>query len=422
MAPHFLFDCKNSIMSFWNWIKSKITNTADTSLVVKSKGEGESHVQLEKTQQIPQRLKTRSKEEQQEPNTEIDNLQRLKQEYERLCSVLEHIKRKGKYSTILQTLPELPRLSYGSVSVKIYIPPKFEAIKTMAAMKEVRVEEEKYQLMMQEQEITNRLGMVSDYIGTGDYVSAQDALETAGLLINTIDSKEVELRYTKLSRLLKIREDEEKMLKIEKCAEEQRRKNKEKQEKAKYLAFIQSVNSRRKVGDSIVLRDFSDNGIACLYHFTSKANLKSIREKGGLYATAYHSKFGIVARGAVIQASQIKNNDVINFSEYVSLSICKEHFMARELYNAGVDVCVLKIRTDVVRYYKTYFTDIDTSNERFRIGKEFQDIGNINFNAVKDDKLTPCSANYAQKFAEVLVYAFIPLNLIENIDNPIKLK
>ena len=420
---HTFFVFINGIMSFWNWIKSKISNTA-TSLA-KSKGEGEPYIQLETAGQAQLRPRISFWRDSKGAMTEMNgNLQILKREYERLCLILDCIKKSDVNSNdaILLTLPELPRFSYENSSVKIYIPPNLDLLQTMALIKKNRVEEAKYQHMMKVQEITKRLSMVSDYIGMEDYVKAHDVLEAVGRRINTIDSRDVGFRYAQLSKVLKNKIIEREKLKQYEFIEEQRRVKNEKEEKQKIMDFVLTQNSRRKVGDFIVLRDFCENGIACLYHFTNKANIKSIREKGGLYASAYHSKLGIIAKKSVHPVRSTKNNDVINFSEYVSLSICKEHYMAAELFDAGVDICILKISTEVVGYYNTYFTDRDTSNEELRIGKEFQDTDYINFNAVKDDKLTPHDVNYSQKFAEVLVKAFIPLNLIQNIDNPIKLK
>lgn len=408
-------------MGFWDRIISIIKKS---SFISTKKEDTKSHAPINH-QFAPGRAETHTNVDLLKTREKVlDNLPKLKQEYERLCLLLEKIKQSDNatHRPELHSLPELLELSYISTSVKIYTPPKLDAIPTMVSIKEARIEEERYQLMMQEQEVTKHLGMASDYIGAGDYVKAHDALESAKLLINTIENKNIEARYSKLSRTLKTREEEQKMIQREKRSEERKRKKKEKEEKRRFLIFIQKKNSRRKIGDSIALRDFSDNGIAYLYHFTSKSNLKSVRANGGLYARAYHSKLNITAKDTLPMSRLHKNNNIISFSEYVSLSVCKEHYMARELFDAGVDVCILKISTDVVRYYNTYFTDRDTSNERFRIGNKYQDIDNINFDAVKDDNLLPGDINYAQKFAEVLVDSFIPLNLIENIDNPIKFK
>ena len=408
-------------MAFWDWIKSKIKNS---SLVLTNED------RVTHTMQQPTLLTTPRNEidfENESLNARefvLDNLPKLKQEYERLCKVLEHIKKTSDDNSkaVLASLPELPKLSYSSTSVKVYTPPTLDPLPTMVTLREERLEAERYQRMMHEQEVTKRLGMVSDYIGIGDYVKAHEILDAAGKLINTIENKDVELRYTNLSKTLIRREEEEKILKREKRSEERKRKKKEKEEKQKFISFLQSKNSRCKVGHMIALQDFNDNGIAYLYHFTSKANMKSISKNGGLYARAYHGKLGITVKDSVPDAKLSKNNSVINFSEYISLSICKEHYMAREQFEAGVDVCILKIRTDVVEYYNTYFTDRDTSNERYRIGNGYQDTEYINFDAVKDDNLTIDDINYTQKYAEVLVDTFIPIGLIENIDNPIKLK
>ena len=408
-------------MAFWDWIKNKIKNS---SLVPTNEDRGTHTMHQPSSLDTPRNEIWFEKESLNDREFVPNNLSKLKQEYERLCKVLEHIKKTSDDNSkaVLASLPELPTLSYSSTSVKVYTPPTLDSLPTMVTLREERLEVERYQRMMHEQEVTKRLGMVSDYIGVGDYVKAHEVLDAAGKLINTIENKDVELRYTKLSKTLIRREEEEKILKREKRSEERKRKKKEKEEKQKFINFLQSKNSRCKVGHMIALQDFNDNGIAYLYHFTSKKNLKSISKNGGLYARAYHSRLDITVKDSLPEARLVKNNNTINFSEYISLSICKEHYLAREQFDAGVDVCILKIRTDVVEYYNTYFTDRDTSNDRFRIGNGYQDTDYINFDAVKDDNLTIDDINYAQKYAEVLVDTFIPIGLIENIDNPIKLK
>lgn len=408
-------------MAFWDWIKNKIKNS---SLVPTNEDRGTHTMHQPSSLDTPRNLIRFEKESLNDCEFVPNNLSKLKQEYERLCKALEHIKKTSddNSKTVWAPLPELPKLSNSSTSVKVYTPPTLDSLPTMVTLRAERLEAERYQRMMHEQEVTKRLGMVSDYIGIGDYVKAHEILDSAGKLINTIENKDVELRYTNLSKTLIRREEEEKILKREKRSEDRKRKKKEKEEKQKFISFLQSKNSRCKVGHMIALQDFNDNGIAYLYHFTSKANLKSISKNGGLYARAYHGKLGITVKDSVPDAKLSKKNSVINFSEYISLSICKEHYMAREQFEAGVDVCILKIRTDVVEYYNTYFTDRDTSNERYRIGNGYQDTEYINFDAVKDDNLTIDDINYAQKYAEVLVDTFIPIGLIENIDNPIKLK
>lgn len=356
---------------------------------------------------------------------ELNSLSLLKQEYERLCSVIRSLEEVAtEYANrTLTTIPELPHdFSNKRKTVNIYNPPKLASLPTMTGLKRARIEEELYQLKIKEQEVTKYLGMANDYIGAGDFEKAHEVLEIAKLTINTVESTAIELRLKELSKTLHRKETDAKMLKREKRLEERRKKKKAAEEKYRFLKCVQTKNMHNKTGAMIALRDFSDNGIAYLYHFTSKANLKSIRKHGGLYARTYHSRLGIIVKDDFQPTRQAKPNNAIDFSEYISLSVCKEHYLAREMYDAGIDVCILKISTDVVMYYNTYFTDRDTSNERYKIGKGIHDTSFIDFNAVKDDNLLPNDVGYIKKYAEVLVDSFIPISLIENIDNPIIVK
>ena len=354
---------------------------------------------------------------------ELDRLVSLKSEYNRLCARLNEVEEQYNQDNTLQLheLSELPRFSYDKICVRKFTPLAMKNFPNMMNLKKARKEEERYQTKIKEQEVTKHLGLASDYIGVGDCVKAHEELLIVERILHTIDKPEVEHRYSNLSKQLLRKEEECKMIKREKISEERRNKQREKEEKRRLLYNIQHKNTRWKSGYKIALNDFVDHGISYLYHFTSKANLKSIIEHGGLYAKAYHSKIGIKVLDKMPN-NIIGNVHGVDVSDYICLSVCKEHYMAREQFESGVDICVLKINIDVVKYYNTYFADKDVSEENIRIGRECQDTNKINFDAIKNEHLTNTDFDYSQKFATVLVEAFIPLCLIENIDNPLRLK
>ena len=89
---------------------------------------------------------------------------------------------------------------------------------------------------------------------------------------------------------------------------------------------------------------------------------------------------------------------------------------------AGVDLGVLRIIKNKMKFYNTQFADRDTSSGRYRMGNDYSDADYINFDAINDDNLMEGDINYEKRFAEVLVDSYIPLDMIENIDNPIKFK
>lgn len=353
-----------------------------------------------------------------------NRLAALKKEYEQLCIKLQSLEertKEAKAESVIK-LGELPRLSYdNTIRLGIFTPLSLKPIPTMNELKEARKAEEKFQIKIKEQEVTKHLGLASDYIGVGDYAKAHEELLIAGKIIHTIEKPEIEHRYMNLSKLLIRKDEESKILKRAKISEERKNKKKAKEERKRLLFNIQHKNTHLKSGYKITINDFVNHGISHLYHFTSKANLKSIIDHGGLYARAYHSKVGISVEDEIPDPI-IGSIFEVDIPNYICLSVCKEHYMARKQFDDGVDVCILKISLDVVKYYSTYFTDKDISEENIRIGRECHDTTNIHFEAVKNDNLTVTDIDYSQKFATVLVDGFIPLSMIENIDNPIKLK
>lgn len=356
----------------------------------------------------------------------LGTLPELKQEYARLVNKLEQLLVK-QGDNKAASVPLLPLLSYSEGSrqphIKVFNAPKLEGILTMEILKEERIEEEIFNIKLRKQEITVHLGKASDYIGEEDFVNAADELVIAATLIQTLEQgADIERRHKEIERQLLKKQADAKMLQREKRAQEKQRKKKEKEEKKICRERIEKKNGTIKPGYHIILNDLSDNGIAYFYHFTSKKNIKSIKQNGGLVARAYHSKLGITINDEVPADKRVKQTAHINFSEYISLSMCREHYLAKEMFDSGVDVCVLKIKTDVVKFYNTQFADRDTSSGRYRMGNDYSDADYINFDAVNDDDLAEGDINYEKRFAEVLVDSFIPLDMIENIDNPIKLK
>ena len=356
----------------------------------------------------------------------FNDLPALQQEYKRLCDRLEQLRSK-QTEIKAASIPSLPALSYVEGShqprIRVFTARKLEGILTMDGIKEARIEEELYNQKLKNQEVTIHLGKASDYIGEGDYAKAAEELALASTLLQSLEkSADIERRHKEMERQLLKKQADNKMLQRERKAQEKQRKKLEREEKKKWRERIEKRNGTIKPGYHIILNDLSDNGIAYFYHFTSKKNIKSIKQNGGLIARAYHSKLGITVYDEVPGDKREKQTAHINFPEYISLSLCKEHFLAKEMFDFGVDVCVLKIKTDVVKFYNTQFADRDTSSGRYRMGNDYSDADYINFDAINDDNLMEGDINYEKRFAEVLVDSYIPLDMIENIDNPIKFK
>lgn len=177
-------------------------------------------------------------------------------------------------------------------------------------------------------------------------------------------------------------------------------------------------------------RDFQNilnkNNITEFYHFTDISNIKSIKEKGGLFSW-YHcdlNRIVIPMPGGSIGSRQ---NDTINGKkDFVRVAFNKEHPM---LYIALKDRRIskpvwLNIAIDVAYFEHTEFSDKNAaaySSYTPIIGKETQHLSNIRFDIlkkaerVKHYNLSDNEKPYNQ--AEVLVKTWIPIEYIKNIES-----
>ena len=165
-----------------------------------------------------------------------------------------------------------------------------------------------------------------------------------------------------------------------------------------------------------------DNGIRCLYHFTDKKNLDSIKTKGGLYSWKYLLDHDILIPRQGGDDWSMQADSRFGLADYVRLSFCNDHPMIYRLQQDGYDLVLLKIKLTVALLEQTKFSTINAADSlSHTIGTSFSDLKAVNLQATQQHFVRKDSDIFKQHQAEVLVKTFIPIEYIMNINNPIEL-
>lgn len=162
------------------------------------------------------------------------------------------------------------------------------------------------------------------------------------------------------------------------------------------------------------------NGIMTLYHFTDRANIKSIKEHGGLYSWDYCDRHNITIPyqgGGPLSRSLDRQ---YSLQDYVRVSFTRNHPMMFVARNDGriQNPVILEINLDVCYFQETRFADMNATKTGHSQGKSLIDLQNIHFNTVKLPNhfdLDESEKSYFQ--AEILVKTWIPIKYITNINN-----
>ncbi|MBN8682454.1 MAG: DUF4433 domain-containing protein [Chitinophagales bacterium] len=161
------------------------------------------------------------------------------------------------------------------------------------------------------------------------------------------------------------------------------------------------------------------NGINTLYHFTDKANIKSIKENGGLYSW-YHcdkNNITILKPGGSVKSRELDRR--YNLHDYVRLSFARNHpmmFVARD-DERTLNPIVLEVGIEPCFWAETKFSDMNAAKTGHKSGKELIDLNRVHFHTVKQQNhfgLDEAERPYYQ--AEVLVKTWIPIEYITNIN------
>lgn len=188
-------------------------------------------------------------------------------------------------------------------------------------------------------------------------------------------------------------------------------KNKEKDKLSKLLA--------KKINWEDFEKVCKENAITQLYHFTDRANLKSIIECGGLYSWHYlqRNNIDIPFPGGDTLSRDLDRRH--NSEDFVRVSFTTNHPMmyVAKKQNRIKDPVILKIAPEICFFQETMFSDMNATKSGHKSGPKIEDFRRIKFSIVKQldhFDLSEEETKYYQ--AEVMVKTWIPAEFILNIN------
>lgn len=95
--------------------------------------------------------------------------------------------------------------------------------------------------------------------------------------------------------------------------------------------------------------------------------------------------------------------------------------MAYRLKQDGYNLVLLRIKIDVALLSETLFSDINAADGAHHHGRTMDDLRRVDLSATQQHYVSSSSPIFKKHQAEILVKTFIPLEYIENIDNPMSM-
>lgn len=163
-----------------------------------------------------------------------------------------------------------------------------------------------------------------------------------------------------------------------------------------------------------------ENGIQTLYHFTDRANIKSIIENNGLYSWKACEQKGITISKPGGSDTSRSLDSYRGLENYVRLSFTRDHPMMYVAKKEGriSDPVILEIDLSVVNRYGTLYADRNATKNGVIIKEGYEGAKNIHFQTVKRTdyfNIDPAEKEFYQ--AEVLVKGMVPISCIKNIES-----
>ncbi|MDN3585010.1 DarT ssDNA thymidine ADP-ribosyltransferase family protein [Mucilaginibacter flavus] len=306
-----------------------------------------------------------------------------------------------------------------------------------------RLDKKQQQIEVEKGKIKQKLNRLEGAIAQNRLTEAKALISELALEINSTFYKEI-LRLNQSKQ--KIRDKE--LVLIEKAQNEVLRKHleevkrhqeienqrlktikveKDNEDAIKKLLAAEKDSEKEKLKNLLTKKidwmDFenvcNENSITQLYHFTDRANLKSIKECGGLYSWHYlqRNNIDIPFPGGDIQSRELDRR--YNSEDFVRVSFTINHpmmFVAKK-QDRIKDPVILKIDREVCFFQETRFSDMNATKTGHKSGSKIEDFKRIRFSLVRHVNhfnLSDEEVKYYQ--AEVMVKTWIPAESILNIN------
>lgn len=167
-----------------------------------------------------------------------------------------------------------------------------------------------------------------------------------------------------------------------------------------------------------IVEYLKENNIECFYHFTEKKNIPSIKANGGLLSYKRAFDKGVkITHSKDMQSSRDRDAE-LDLEDYARASFCKRLPKIDVRKMQGHELVLLKISTKVAEFETTMFTDIEATHLQQNRGPLLEDLMKVNLKVTQRDYCSSDDPDYLAYQAEVLIKGIIPLNYIENIENP----
>jgi len=244
----------------------------------------------------------------------------------------------------------------------------------------------------------------------------EQKLKEKELQILKRQQEEVQRKLEEKARLLgkaeEKRQEESRRLQEQEEREKRAKKEKERQVKAELENLLVKKQNWQEFQQIL-----QQNGIKTFYHFTDRANVKSIKDHGGLYSWDYCGKHGIDIPypGGDIQSRQLDIK--YKLQDFVRLSFCNDHPMMYRLKQDGRNLVLLTVKPDVAYLANTVFSDINATDSDHSHGKNIEDLKRVNFRATKRNYVRKDDDDFKKHQAEIIVKTWIPIEYIININD-----
>jgi hypothetical protein len=339
-------------------------------------------------------------------------------------------------------------------NISVFTPLKRGKVKTMKDLFESRKREETERIKRLKGEVEKCYETISLLLSTEDVEQAEHLLYTMSSSLKELSDDSLSGRYDHfLSEIkdvkekIRIREierreqerqkeleaqlqrEQELAEKIRKDNEERLRKEEEarqynerllKQEQAQTLEVERQrqIVTRKKDNVEEIINYLKIKGVRYFYHFTDENNLQSIKKYGGLYSWHYLkcNDIKIPNSGGDNLSKQLDMK--YGLQDYVRLSFCNDHPMAYRLQQSGARLVLLKIRIDVAGFIETKFSDINATDAGHHHGGEYEDLRRVDISATQLSYVSKTDPEFKPHQAECMVKTFLPIEYIENINNP----
>lgn len=340
------------------------------------------------------------------------------------------------------------------ISISVFTPLKRGKVKTMKDLYKSRKREEAERIKRLKGEVEKCYETISLFLSAEDVEQAEHLLYTISSSLKELSDESLSDQYDYLfSKIMYVKEkirlreierreqerqkeleaqlqrEQELAEKIRKDNEERLRREEEarqynekllKEEQAQTLEVdrLRQIVTRRKDNAEQILDYLRIKGVDCFYHFTDENNLQSIRKYGGLYSWYYLMRNGISIPNPGGDGPSRSLDKKHGLEDFVRLSFCKKHPMSWRVYNNGATLVLLKIKIDVASFLETEFSDRNATDNDESHGPTYQDLRNVNIGATKEQFLRSEDPLFKPHQAECMIKTFLPIEYIENINNP----